>query len=365
MPVPIDSTLGILGDNLRQRRSALPLGRRRATAWARGLNLPHGGPTVLYTGQMWQMVPAINAMSRQLGKYEGRDSARLFRIARRMNRWVNLTPFLARSNRPERQAYDGRLQNIARLLRAAGIEFGYLYEKDLYTGALAHDEGLDRVFIDHARYVFETLKGAGVQRVITVDPHTTNMLRSVYPKVVPGFDLEVQSYLEVLAERKLAPLANLGDTVTLHDSCVYARYEGVIEPPRELLAAGGVTLAQPELSGKLTFCCGGPLETLFPGKSSEIARKRVDQLSACSSKIVTACPLCLANLSRVAPKGVEVRDISEYLSKAFLPGPAPPVRPGESSASEAPPGPASGRGAPTHRQGLPGFPSPDQAKAQA
>ncbi len=111
--------------------------------------------------------------------------------------------------------------------------------------------------------------------------------------------------------------------MALHDSCVYARYEGVIEPPRKLLAAGGVTLAQPELSGALTFCCGGPLETLFPGKSSEIARKRVDQLSACSPKIVTACPLCLANLSRAAPAGVEVRDISEYLSKAFLPGPVP------------------------------------------
>jgi len=319
MPVPIDSTLGILGDNLRRRHSALPLGRRRATAWTRGLGLPRGGPTVLFTGQMWQMVPSINAMSRQLRKYEGRDSARLFRFARAVNRWVNLTPFLARSNGRERQAYNERLRNIARLLRAAGVEFGYLYEKDLYAGALAYDEGIDRVFEDHAKFVFRTLHQAGVRRVITVDPHTTNMLRSVYPKVVPGYDLQVQSYLEVLAERKLAPLVRLQETVTLHDSCVYARYEGVLEPPRQLLAAGGVALAQPELSGPLTFCCGGPLETLFPGRSSEIARKRVDQLSACSPKIVTACPLCLANLSRVAPSGVEIQDISEYLSKAFLP----------------------------------------------
>jgi|SRR5271157_173482 len=320
MPVPIASTLGILGDNLRKRRSALPLGRRKVTAWTRGLDLPRGGTTVLYTGQMWQMVPAINAMSRQLGRYEKRDSSRLFGFARSMNRLVNLTPFLARTTPGERRAYDERLRNIARLLRAAGVEFGYLYEKDLYTGALAYDEGLDRVFTEHAQFVYRTLKEAGVKRLITVDPHTTNMLRSVYPKVVPGYDLKVQSYLEVLAERKLAPLAKLGETVALHDSCVYARYEGVLEPPRELLAAGGVTLAQPELSGKLTFCCGGPLETLFPGKSSEIARRRVEQLSAGSPNIVTACPLCLANLSRAAPPGVEVRDISEYLSRAYLPG---------------------------------------------
>jgi Fe-S oxidoreductase len=286
------------------------------------------------------MVPAINAMSRQLGKYETRDSARLFRFARSMNRLVNLTPFLARTTARERRAYDQRLENIARLLSAAGVEFGYLYENDLYTGALAYDEGLDRAFIEHARYVFRTLKAAGVQRLITVDPHTTNMLRSVYPKVVPGYDLEVRSYLEVLAERSLAPRAKLGETVSLHDSCVYARYEGVIEPPRRLLAAGGVTLVQPELSGPLTFCCGGPLETLFPGKSAEVARRRIEQLSACSPKIVTACPLCLANLSRAAPAGVEVRDISEYLTKAFLPTPpALPPRDAEAE-SEVARGPA-------------------------
>jgi Fe-S oxidoreductase len=318
MPVPIDSTLGILGDNLRKRRSALPLSRRAVTAWARGLNLRRGGETVLYTGQMWQMVPAINAMSRQLGKYEDAKSAWLFGVARSMNKLVNLTPLLARTKPAERRAYNERLRNIARLLRTAGVDFGYLYEKDLYVGTLAYDEGLDRGFTRHAAYVCSVLKESGVKRVITVDPHTTNILRTVYPKLVPGFDLKVQSYLEVLAEHPPPRLKDLDRTATIHDSCVYARSEGVVEQPRKLLAAGGVTLSEPELSGRLTFCCGGPLETLFPGKSAEIARRRVDQLRAVNPQIVTACPLCLANLTRVAPPGVKVRDISEYLAEAYV-----------------------------------------------
>jgi hypothetical protein len=323
MPVPIKSTLGMLGDNLRKRQSALPLSRRTRSAWARGLNLPRGGATVLYTGQMWQMVPAINAMSRQLGKYEQSRSAWVFGFARSMNRLVNLTPFLARSNPQERRAYNERLRNIVRLLRAAGVEIGYLYEKDLYTGALAHEEGLDRAFLRHAEIVYRNLKENGVKRVITVDPHTTNMLRSVYPKLLPGFDLEVRSYLEVVFDRRPKPVVQLGASATIHDSCVYARYEGVLDPPRRLLAEGGVTLVEPELSGKLTFCCGGPLETLFPGKSAEIARRRIEQLSACSSQVVTACPLCLANLNRVAPAGVEIQDISDYLVRAYCPAAAP------------------------------------------
>ncbi len=98
--------------------------------------------------------------------------------------------------------------------------------------------------------------------------------------------------------------------------------EGVLEQPRRLLAGGGVTLVEPELSGKLTFCCGGPLETLFPGKSAEIARRRMAQLTACSPNVVTACPLCLANLNRVVPAGAEVRDISDYLVRAYCPAAA-------------------------------------------
>lgn len=319
MPVPIASTLGILGDNLARRGSALPLARRVRTAWTRGLDLPRGGSTVLYTGQMWQMVPAINAMGRQLARYERSGSSRLFAVARRLNRWVNLTPFLARTRARDRAAYDQRLRNIVALLRAAGVEFGSLYEDDLYTGALAHDEGLDTVFRRHAERVARSLRAHGVRRAITVDPHTTNMLRTVYPKVVPGFDVEVRSYLEVLAERTPVAVAPLGERATIHDSCLYARVEGVLEPPRQLLAAGGVTLAEPELSGPLTFCCGGPLETLFPGRSAEIARRRIEQLSARSPRVVTACPLCLANLNRVVPAGVRVDDISDYLVRAYCP----------------------------------------------
>ncbi len=317
MPVPIASTLGILGDNLEKRGSALPIGRRRLTAWARGLDLPRGGETVLYTGQMWQMVPAINAMSRQLGRYENTRRSWLFAFARTMNRLVNLTPILARTRRGDREAYNARLRNIVRLLRAAGVNFGYLYEHDLYTGALAHDEGLDRGFVRHAERVARVLRDEGVRRVITVDPHTTNMLRTVYPKVVPGFELKVESYLEVLAERRPKVLRQLGDRATIHDSCLYARTEGVVEQPRRLLADGGVALVEPEMSGRLTFCCGGPLETLFPGKSAEIARQRLAQLSRASPKVVTACPLCLANLSRVVGPGVQVDDVSDYLVRAY------------------------------------------------
>lgn len=192
---------------------------------------------------------------------------------------------------------------------------------------MIYDEGLDETLVSHANLVYQTLKSSNVKRLITVDPHTTNMLKTIYPTIIAGFDIEVKSYLEVLAERKLKSVKQLGEEVTIHDSCIYARHEGMIERPRSLLKQGGVKVLEAELSGKLTQCCGGPLESLFPHKATEIAKKRIEQLSDCAHQIVTLCPICLANLKRVAPREMVIRDISDYLVQAYCPDTSEPKVP--------------------------------------
>ena len=320
MPVPIGSTLGIFADNTLKRRSVLPLAAGRATKWAEGLKLPVGGETILYTGQMYQLVPSINSMSRQLAKFENSWLTGYFGLGRMANKLVNLSGLMARDNPEDQKIYNQPLRNIARLLSTAGIKFGYLYQKELYSGALVYDEGLDDAFITHARLVYGILKDNQVKQLITVDPHTTNILRSIYPEVIKGFDIQVKSYLEVLAEQKLDLAQELDREVTIHDSCIYARHENMVDQPRLLLKKGGMRIIEAELSGKLTHCCGGPLESLFPGKAAEIAQRRVDQLSDCAKQVVTLCPICMSNLKRVHSAEISIHDISEYLVEAYCPG---------------------------------------------
>jgi hypothetical protein len=317
MPVPIGSTLGIFADNSRIRKSVLPISGSRVSAWAKDLNIPRGGRTVLYTGQMYQLVPLINSMSAQLAKFENSWITYFFALGRTMNKFINLTQFMARAGLEEQKAYNQPLIDIARLLKATRFEFGYLYENDLYSGALVYDEGLDETFATHARMIYKLFKDNGVQQVITVDPHTTNILRSIYPQVIKGFDLQVKSYLEVLAEREYPVNQTLDQELTIHDSCIYTRHENLVEQLRYLLKKNGASIQESELSGKLTYCCGGPAESLFPGKSTELAAKRVAQLSDCAKQIVTLCPICLANLKRVAPEGIFIRDISDYLVRSL------------------------------------------------
>ena len=321
MPLPTGDVIGILGDNLRLRRSVLPLSSKVATRWTAGLDLPRGGETVLYTGMMYQLIPYIEGLVKAEQRLGDSSLAKWTSLGRTVNRFINLSAFMARPSARERAVFDQVPINVVLLLRKAGVQFGALYEDDLYSGALAYDLGLDEVFAEHAARVQAALRKHGVRRLITIDPHTTNMLRSVYPKVLTGFEVEVRSYLEVLAEQGFGgnghAARRLSGEVVLHDSCVFARYEGVVDQPRELLAATGLTLAEAEHSGRQTWCCGGPVESLYPAKAAANAAKRVDELRRAAPQAVTMCPMCFVNLSAAAGDGLRFRDISEYLIEAY------------------------------------------------
>jgi Fe-S oxidoreductase len=315
MPLPTAEVLGILGDNLARRGNVISLSKRAATRWAKGLGIPRGGKTVIYTGHMYQLIPSINALAGMLARLENSRLNRLFGLGRVLNRFVSLTFFTrVLVSRRQQREYDAMLRNIAGLLAKAGVPFGYLYGDDMYSGALAYDEGLDDDFAPHARRVAEAFRRHGVERVITVDPHTTHMLHDVYPRYVPGFDVEVESYLDVLAAADTGPKRSPNGAVVIHDSCVYARYEGGVESPRILLKRAGLTVKEPALSGTNTHCCGGPVEVLFPGEAHRIALNRVAQLTPLGRRITTMCPICLVNLRKAAGRDAEVVDISELLA---------------------------------------------------
>lgn len=341
MALAIEDVVGILSDNLARRGSVMPLSKRHATAWARHLELPRGGETVLYTGMMYQIVPYIERLVRLQQLVADSPLARFSGAARRANRLVNGLALVARPPAGERERYERVLVNIARLLQRSGVSFGYLYEDDLYAGALAHDLGADAVVAAHAAKVAAVLERHGVREVITVDPHTTHMLGAIYPTLVPGFDVAVHSYLDVLADRlprrperaRGAPAGGAGGDgtpagvlgggpdgtgarggpVVIHDSCVYARQVGMIDAPRELLAASGRVVLEPTNARALTWCCGGPAESLYPEKAAAVARSRIEQLAAVGRDCVTMCPICLVNLEKAAGDTVSVRDISDYL----------------------------------------------------
>jgi Fe-S oxidoreductase len=136
--------------------------------------------------------------------------------------------------------------------------------------------------------------------------------------MIDGFDISVRSYMEVLAGSEINPERRVDMEVVLHDSCCYARYEGVIEEPRTLLERAQFRVKEPRDSRLFTMCCGGPIEALYPKKAFKVAEKRVQQLKEAGENIVVTCPLCLTNLRKAARNGTRVDDLVNYLAMAYL-----------------------------------------------
>lgn len=319
MPLPTGNVIGLMVDNLKKRKTVFPISLRKAIKWAEGLDIPEGGETVIYTGSMYQLLPYMVAAVKNMGLIEDSFLGQFVGVGRFFNRMFNVSAFISIPSRSNVKRYRQIIRNIAMLLKQAGVEFGYLYKEELYAGALAYDLGADDVFRIQAQRVYDLLKEHGVRSVITIDPHTTNMLRSVYPTIIDGYDIEVKSYLEVLAaSNSLRPLHNVKKEITVHDSCVYARYEDVIEEPRQLLRRAGYTVKEPEDNRDLTHCCGGPIESLFPKMAHQIGGKRVQQLKNANGQgVATMCPICMATLKEASDEELEIDDISSFLVKAF------------------------------------------------
>ncbi len=315
--VNLSTILSVINDFSKKHGYPFPVPEKEIYSWAEKFSLPRKGEVILYTGGLYQLVPYIEPLVELLEK---RSS--LLKLGKVTLALSSLAKTVLRPREDLRKFSRSVLENIVKLLISSNINIAFLYEKELYNGALLYDFGLDETFSEHINKVYKVLKESGAKKVITVDPHSTNILRSIAPKYVENYDLEVKSYLEVLAERLdegvLRPKRSINERLVIHDPCLYARFENIIEEPRRLLEEAGYTVLEPPNSRRLTYCCGGLLESVAPGLAKGVASARISELKSVSSNIVTLCPICFANLRRVAPKDVKIGDISEYLARAYL-----------------------------------------------
>jgi len=114
--------------------------------------------------------------------------------------------------------------------------------------------------------------------------------------------------------------------ITYHDPCNIARRGGVIEAPRNILAALTSDFVEMHPNKARNFCCGGGGGLASTGDFGKlrvaVGRKKADQIRATGAKIVaTNCFNCMTqirDLSQAYELGIEVKSIVELVSESLV-----------------------------------------------
>ncbi|RJR44856.1 MAG: (Fe-S)-binding protein [Deltaproteobacteria bacterium] len=306
--------IDLLAANVRQTRNPFGVTPSRFNTWWReaGAFTRRPGDALLFTGLMYQAIPYINAAARVLERLEGSLGADYLRFGRFLPASLRGMGLSVLASGAEKKKFNGILHSICRVLHKSGVGFFYHPEMDFYSGILLYDLGDEEGFVEHARFVAKNLKLHGVEKIITVDPHTTYALKELYPKYM-GVSFEVNPYFTFIPGNGDRP-GNGGPPVAVHDPCFYGRYLELSEGPRRVLRSLGQKYVEVRNCGEFTSCCGGPAESVSPALNREILARRAAELKAAEAPVVTFCPICLANLLKA---GLPVEDLATVVGRCL------------------------------------------------
>lgn len=249
-------------------------------------------------------------------------------------------------------------RTVARVLRAAGLDYGILYETEWNSGNDVRRAGEEGLFEMLAEHNIEAIGKAKFREgIITTDPHTMNALRFEYAKL--GQSYKVAHYSQVLAylldQGKLKLTRPLKYRGTYHDPCYLGRYNRVFGSPREVIHKTGVQLTEMPRNRADSFCCGAGGGQIWKGEGipgEKPAENRIrEALKALESferkdtpLFIVACPKDVAMYTdAVKTSGNEgkiiVKDLVELVVEAMpleKPQPAAPKPVATSTSTSAP-----------------------------
>lgn len=296
----------VLRDNLVKRGNLLGMSSKECAAWAKGLEIPSQGETILYTGCEYQMAPYIESLVRILKKVKFRDIPfSAFKSLAPISERIGMNPLTTwgRALGVGRGNYDGLVRAAALTLSKLGVDFAYL-DREPYSGALIYELGFVEEFKRHAEKTTIQFRKAGAKRLITLSPHSAETLLQVYPQLVDSFDFEVIPFVVVVAEALQRTNTNLilpePLTAVIHDPCHQVRALKIVEEPRTALRSiQNLDLIEAACSREMSYCCGAPIETTYPELAQLLACSRVEQLSSTGAEAaVTMCPFCYSSLKK-------------------------------------------------------------------
>ena len=163
------------------------------------------------------------------------------------------------------------------------------------------------------------------KKILTGCPHCFNTIKNEYPQF--GAVYHVVHYteflLDLVKQGRLNFNGDRSEKLAYHDSCYLGRWNGIFNPPRELLrsATKGGHLMELQRSQANGLCCGAGGARMFMeetiGKRINIERAQ-EVIASGATEVAAACPYCITMLRDGLADlngNVAVRDIAEIIDE--------------------------------------------------
>ena len=229
-------------------------------------------------------------------------------------------------------SYDPRLKKVAvataKILNAAGVEFGILGAKENCCGESIRKTGDEELFKRLAKENIKSFIDHGVKKILVSSPHCYHTFKNEYPQFMVNFELiHISQYLyELLKQGRLTLTGEYPKKVTYHDPCYLGRHNGIFDEPREVLkSVPGLELIELPEARIDSLCCGGGggrvwMETQ---KGERFGDLRMDQAIGVGAEILaTACPYCItmfedSRITMGVDEKIEIKDITEIIQEVI------------------------------------------------
>ena len=225
---------------------------------------------------------------------------------------------------PGCDALDKGLEDVSAALslfqRVGADDVGVVDAGVVCAGYPLLASGYADMFRWHAHKTARAL--TGYRQVVINCSACVYAMRALYPAEGVSLSAEVLSLSEFLAQAcDRLPSPAQKKVVYYHDPCYLARYEGVVDAPRQVLERVA-DVREFSWSHADTECCGGGgvLPKTMPDVADAMARRRLREVAkGGGGVVVTSCATCSFMLKSNAPSSVEVQDLPTALESALDP----------------------------------------------
>ena len=225
-------------------------------------------------------------------------------------------------------SYDDRqkkvTQALAKVLKAAGVNFAILGNEETCNGDSARRMGNEYLFQMLAEQNIETFKSYNVKKVFSQCPHCFNVIKNEYPQLGGEYQVMHHSQLieQLLEDGRIKPTEEFKELVTYHDACYLGRHNNEYKAPRKTLqSVPGLNIVEMARSERQSFCCGAGGGRMWMEEhiGERINQNRAKEAIDTGAKVIAAnCPFCITMLkdgvSELGAENVVVKDIAEILA---------------------------------------------------